>query len=275
MDSGKYGVDRADSAGDEAIAPEAFETVAHRWRAEHRSWRQGEGAEFDSREAHERSLVQGTTPFLVQGLCFHCGRETPLHVDFEFGGDPLAARPNWRERLVCQVCGLNSKMRGLLHVLMEVVVPLPDPRVLVWEMEEELAGAVRAKFDDVTTVVGGVGLPETLRQPPYDCLLAVDMFEREPDLGDAIERSLAYLSPGGGMVFSAAFLSDRERNRPLAGAEPGEARREFGWSMLQAFREAGFEDVVAHFFWSRAFGYLGREQVVFVARKPGRRENSS
>jgi hypothetical protein len=267
VSEGEVGNDEA-GAGDE-IGPEAFETVSHRWRADHRRWRHENAALLEEREDHERSLVKGAVPFVVQGLCYHCGRETPLHVDFEFGGDPLASRPNWRERLVCQVCGLNSKMRGLLHVLREVVVPKPDPCVLVWELEDELTDVLRSKFDDVTGVIGGVGLPEVAGSTLYDCLLVVDMFERERDLGEAIDRSLALLSPGGGMVFSAAFLTDRERNRLLSDAEPGGARREFGWAMLQSFRDAGFEDVVAHFFWSRAFAYLGREQVVFVARKPG------
>lgn len=257
-----------DAGADDGIGSEAFETVAHRWRADHRSWRHAKATLFEKREAHERSLVKSTAPFVVQGLCYRCGRETPLHVDFEFGGDPLAARPNWRERLVCQVCGLNSKMRGLLHVLREVVVPKSGARVLVWELKDELTDALRSKFDDVTGLIGGVGLPEAAGRPVYDCLVAVDMFERERDLEEVIAGSLALLSPGGGMVFSAAFLSDRERNRLLPGVEPDEARREFGWAMLQSFRDAGFEDVVAHFFWSRAFGYLGREQVVFVARKP-------
>lgn len=284
LPSSPHGSGEAAGRGSDAgahgeVVPEPFETMAHRWRADHRSWRQANAAVFEEREAHERSLVKGPAPFVVQGLCCHCGRETPLHVDFEFGGDLLAARPNWRERLVCQVCGLNSKMRGLLHVLREVVVPKADPRMLVWELEDELTDALRSKFSDVTGVFGDAGLPlvaatgggitGAASRQLFDCLLVVDMFEREQDVEAAIARSLALLEPGGGMVFSAAFLSDRERSRPVGGAQPGGARREFGWTLLQMFRDAGFEDVVAHFFWSRAFGYLGREQVVFVARKPG------
>jgi len=262
-------------------ARERFETVSHRWRAEYLSWRQEQAEVYALREAHERSLVKGFGPFVVSAWCCACRCQAPMHVDFEFGGDPRAARPNWRERLVCQRCGLNNKLRGLLHILEAVIAPAADPRVLVWELESELTAALEERFDDVTGVVGGVGLPqvaaaaeagagaagEESRLPRFDCLLAVDMFERAEDFKLAVDRSFELLAAGGGMVFTAAFRSDRERSRVLNHQQSGQPSQEFGWAMLQSFRDSGFEDVVGHFFWSPTFGYLGTEQVVFVARK--------
>ena len=39
----------------------------------------------------------------------------------------------------------------------------------------------------------------------------------------------------------------------------------FGWQMLEQVREVGFRDAYAVLFWSREFGYLGGEQLLFVA----------
>jgi hypothetical protein len=43
--------------------------------------------------------------------------------------------------------------------------------------------------------------------------------------------------------------------------------RHFGWDMLEELRRAGFESAEALLLWSGRFGYLGGEQLLFVARK--------
>lgn len=249
-----------------------LETVGFRWQAEYQAWRDGRTEEYRRREELERSLVTGPAPFALRALCYRCGCETPMHVDFEYGGDRALQRPNWRERLVCQECGLNSKMRALLHVLDEVVVPGPNPRALIWELEGELAGAAASRFASVSVLADAGGLSSQLGElagaGSYDCLLVVDMLERSTVLEDEVAASLRLLAPGGGMVFTAAFSTARQRSRgEVAGGGSHGPGRELGWSLLDAFRDAGFEDAAAHFFWSPAFGYLGGEQVVFVARK--------
>ena len=41
----------------------------------------------------------------------------------------------------------------------------------------------------------------------------------------------------------------------------------FGWELLEQLREIGFADARACFYWSDHFGYLGKEQLVLIARK--------
>lgn len=41
----------------------------------------------------------------------------------------------------------------------------------------------------------------------------------------------------------------------------------FGWEMLGQMRESGFLDAYAVLFWSVDFGYLGSEQILFIACK--------
>ena len=41
----------------------------------------------------------------------------------------------------------------------------------------------------------------------------------------------------------------------------------FGWELLDQLRALGFSDVAAYFYWSRQFGYLGGDQLLFKAVK--------
>ena len=42
---------------------------------------------------------------------------------------------------------------------------------------------------------------------------------------------------------------------------------QFGWRLLEEFREAGFDSVKSLFYWSDKFGYLGLDQALFIATK--------
>jgi len=48
----------------------------------------------------------------------------------------------------------------------------------------------------------------------------------------------------------------------------------FGWEILDEFREAGFSDVYSVLIWSDVFGYLGSEQIFFIASKGNPKEIS-
>jgi len=41
----------------------------------------------------------------------------------------------------------------------------------------------------------------------------------------------------------------------------------FGWQLLDEMARIGFRDVHAQLYWSRHYGYLGQESVVFLAQK--------
>jgi hypothetical protein len=49
----------------------------------------------------------------------------------------------------------------------------------------------------------------------------------------------------------------------------------FGWELLQCMRALGYVDVRACQYWSRDLGYLGRDQLIFFARRaPGGRRRA-
>ena len=73
---------------------------------------------YHKRQALELGLVSGPE-FDVPGFCAVCGTSSAFHVDFAYAGAPDEGPmlPNWRERLSCPRCTLNSRSRAALHFL--------------------------------------------------------------------------------------------------------------------------------------------------------------
>ena len=104
----------------------------------------------------------------------------------------------------------------------------------------------------------------------------------------AFEECLRVLRPGGRLLFSVPFLSLRQEtlvravlaeDGSITHLQPPEyhgdpccaegclAFYQFGWDLLDLLREIGFSQVRGCLYWSEGFAYLGRDQLVFVARK--------
>lgn len=130
----------------------------------------------------------------------------------------------------------------------------------------------------------------------FDHVLSFDVLEHVPDALAALRECGRILRPGGTLLWSAPFHFDpqwricedtivraelREDGEIVHLMEPeyhgnpvdpeGGALcyRYFGLDAIELMREAGFEDVRILLYWSPQFGYLGVEQVLCVARKPG------
>jgi SAM-dependent methyltransferase len=132
----------------------------------------------------------------------------------------------------------------------------------------------------------------TFEDRSFELVVTLDVLEHVPAFQAALAECLRVLAPGGWLLLTCPFRTDLAKNLVRAVVlpdgsvehrEPPEyhgnpvspegslAYHHFGWELLDQLRSVGFEDVRACQYWSREYGYLGAEQVVFLARRPGSR----
>src|SRR5262245_19550158 len=76
--------------------------------------------------------------FTLPGICMACQKPVNFLVDRTFGARffEYVWHPNWRERQVCPLCGLNSRQRAAVAFISGVVHNLPDRRPTVYMTEQ-------------------------------------------------------------------------------------------------------------------------------------------
>lgn len=284
------------------LALETFRT-----QAEHQRFLETHSGELAGRREGERSLIQaGRESFAVAGVCQVCSRKVDFLVDYKYAYEVSGVlTPNWRERLVCPLCGLNGRMRATVHLLGEIVKPSRAARVY---LTEQLTSLYRWAKDRFRAVAGSEWLGDavalgatdasgvrnedithlTFADASFDLLVSLDVLEHVPDYRSALSECHRVLAPSGWLFLTCPFRMDLARNLvravvredgEIAHREPPEyhgnplsaagslAFYHFGWELLDDMRALGFRDVRACQYWSRELGYLGGEQLVFVARK--------
>jgi len=128
----------------------------------------------------------------------------------------------------------------------------------------------------------------TLIDNQFNYILSFDVFEHIPDYETAFHECLRCLKPKGTLIFTVPFSRDSEKHivraRALSTGEvehilPPEYHGDplnssgslcfyhFGWELLQQLRFVGFESAMAYLYWSKEFGYLGHEQIIFIVQK--------
>jgi SAM-dependent methyltransferase len=251
----------------------------------------------------EHELMTGA-PFTLDGYCYPCHRATRFQVDYRYSykiGTVLT--PNWREQLLCDGCGLNNRMRAVIHGFEQLFRPGLHSRVLLAEQVTGLYQWLHVRYSDLTgceylgdLVALGQRDANNVRNEDltrltfdaceFDFVLAFDVFEHVPSFLEALRECYRVLKRGGHLFFSVPFRFDSAQNIVRAVRRPGGSirhilppeyhgdplRREdclafyhFGWQLLNQLREAGFVNPCVQHYWSRKFGYLGAEQSFIVA----------
>jgi hypothetical protein len=264
--------------------------------------------ELDRRRALETSLAEHDEQFLLDGRCAVCARPTRFWVDRLHGFPAGGARwpqPNWRERMSCEHCQLNNRMRAAIHYLLAFGRPRRQDAVYLTErvtplfeaLQRLLPRTVGSEFLGADVAPGSVDARgvrhETLArlsfgEASFRYLLTFDVLEHVPDTCLALAECMRVLKPGGLLVFTVPFDFASERTLVRASlrgdgsivhhVEPefhgDPLNREgilsyytFGWDLLQQLGAHGFEQARAFVYWSQPLGYLGVQQVLFSARR--------
>ena len=264
-------------------------------------------SEHEERERHERSLLTNTGAFPVEGFCYVCKKQVDFHADYSFSYERRdgISIPNWRESLRCPSCLLNNRMRASLHLFEQLLQPDKSSRIYITEQttffykrlvgnypntigSEYLGDHIPLGATDETGIrnedVTHLSFPDAV----FDFVLSFDVFEHISDVNTAFKECCRIIKKNGSLFFTVPFnfCSDktviravRNGNGQIEHLLPPEYHadplnpegclvfRSFGWEMVNELRREGFADVNAHLYWAKEFGYLGREQAVFIATK--------
>jgi SAM-dependent methyltransferase len=242
------------------------------------------------REATEAAMrAQATVP----GSCLLCGRDTNFRVDAgaNFGPD----YPNLREGLVCECGGKNRDRlmargsRSYLEKAESVVFFGAFSGWADWA-RRAFPGKITfcEYFADVETrgqtrTVQGLDIRNedmtaiTFAEETADLVLHQDVLEHIPNYRRALSETHSLLKPGGTLVFTAPFFHERRQTNVRAAVMPDgriehyapEERHgdplnpegilafyNFGWTLLDDMRAAGFEDVRLEYFYQPEQGIV-------------------
>ncbi|WP_431211973.1 class I SAM-dependent methyltransferase [Puia sp. P3] len=259
-------------------------------------------ANYSIMQKYEAGVIpKNRKEFKVKGVSYPANQYVDFHVDYNYSD---GQNINWRERLVCPVTNLNNRLRCTIHLIDTELSPYPDSNIYISEEVTPLFAYLKKKFDNI---VGSEYLGDSLRpgetvnnirhedmtrmsfaDDSFEYYLSFECFEHIPEYSKAVTEAYRILKPGG--TFLGSFPFDRNRYENLIRAkigpdgsvihlmEPeyhGDPVNEqgilcftvFGWEFLDEFRRAGFRDVYTILVWSDLFGYLGGEQIYFIAKK--------
>jgi len=221
--------------------------------------------------------------------------------------DGLAV-PNYRERLVCSRTGLNARTRGVLLALKHLLGPveLASRRLYLAEQASRLyqylchlhpgvigseylgpemaPGAMRGgiRHEDLTRL--------SFRDGSLDVAIANDVLEHIPDHQAALGELARVVAPGGLALLTVPFVRHRQAHQVRARIRPDGSLehllppsyhgdpvnpaggilsyRDYGWSLLDELRAAGFRRAGGLLFWSMHQGLMGdQDLLVLYARR--------
>ena len=267
-------------------------------------------AEYVRRSKIESQLIGQKESFTTPGYCYICSEKVAFCTNFihALKDNTRNLSPNWREQMVCPKCSLNNRMRAAIQIFEQLCVPQLDDEIYLTEQTTPLYHWFRQNYSAVTgseylaNEVPYGSLDErgirnetltglTFDNGIFDSILSFDVIEHIPDYASAFKETLRCLKPGGRLIFTVPFNRNSNKHTVQARVSPNGTIEHilppeyhgdplnsegvlcfyhFGWELLAQLQEIGFASATAYLYWSRELGYLGYEQILFVAQKSPR-----
>jgi SAM-dependent methyltransferase len=212
--------------------------------------------------------------------------------------------PHWRESLISE--GIyTSRMRASMHLFEQILRPRREDPIYITEQCSPLYAWLKKKYPNTvgSEYLGAKIDPGSIDEhgirnesltalsfpdESMQFILSFECFEHFADYKAGLRECARVLKPGGSLLLTVPFRLDSAHNIVRAkDREDGTVehllppeyhgdplKREgclcyyhFGWELLDDMRAVGFRDPRASLYWSREFGYLGMEQILFHADK--------
>jgi len=263
--------------------------------------------EIHSRCGVESDFIVTDKPFNIDGYCWVCKSPSRFKVDFLYSEIVDGKKvPNWRERLVCESCGLSNRLRASIHLFELLFAVNPDSAIFITEQLTPMYRYLKQHYRNTigseylsSEVPSGMIRSDGLRNEDLtalsfesgtmDIILSFDCFEHIHNYQAAFMECYRVLKPGGSVLFSVPFGLNLEKNliralmcndgsieyllpqeyhgNPVDPSAGSLCFQHFGWEMLQQLKSAGFSEAYSLLVWSLSYAYLGQFQVYFVACK--------
>lgn len=261
---------------------------------------------LNERIDYELDLIKNSPYSKISGRCYICDKLVDFTFDYLFSWEKInnTIVPNWRERLICPLCSLNSRMRASIHLFELLLNPKEESIIYITEQVTPLFQYFAKKYKKVTgseflmelvplgTCYQGIRneniMNTTFLDMTFDYVLSFDVFEHVPDISIAFRECYRILKDGGSLFFTVpiqvnsnmskkrAFINEKNEidyiEPPIYHANPIDGKGslvflDYGWDLLSTLKDIGFEDAGAYLIWSKYFCYLGRWLFIFVGKK--------
>lgn len=240
----------------------------------------------------------------IVGHCNGCNRASKFILDWNYSN---GITPNYRERLICEHCGLNNRQRFMLGYLKTLINRKTSiSTVYCYEQITNFYQLLKAQLLASTDVFGseylGYNIPsgETVNSIRHedamnlsfddnslDIVISNDVFEHVPDIQKTVQELYRVLKPGGKALISIPFNVESDATIQRAKIENGVLIHllpeqyhgnpisakgslvfyDYSWNFLDYFINNSFQDAYALFYYSYFYGNLGKNQLLFVAEK--------
>lgn len=233
--------------------------------------------------------------WFVDGYCQWCENEVHYLIDWQYSDGKV---PNFRERMVCNVCGLNNRQRFMAAYLRRRVDRDGKAinRIYLYEQTTNFYARVCQRLKKVGVigseyfgyekkpgdVINGVRHEDALNlsfgDQSFDMVVANDVYEHVPDIRKALGEASRVLKENGELVFSVPFYPLKKKTQKRAflrkekiisslreqyHANPVSVKGslvfyDFGWDLFSFCKEAGFKDAYVLAYYSLWYGYMGK-----------------
>ncbi len=266
-----------------------------------------------ARKVNNNFWFQLKTQDVYKGRCTNCETESTFRIDRQhaipndLGGlSSLVIRKkiNFRERLTCENCHLNQRMRSNLQVIGSLIDH--SKTETIW-LQEQLTPFYEILLSRYSIVIGsefygpnlkmgsmynGVrhedATSSSFENDSLSAVLSFDVLEHIPNYRNALTEAHRVLVKGGLFLWTAPFNLNRERTETRAKIEDGEILhllepefhgdpvnpdrgilcfQTFGWDVLEDMGSIGFKNVEVIWNNNSSEAILSLENVTIVGYK--------